>query len=360
MEKRPNKLVDNTAVDWLRKTLDEQPILGQSVITGLVLVATVILGAIIGTALAGGGGGPGTAEASGLVGLRPAVVGELIVAPKAEPTVLEKPRGMGSRKSGIALLALGRVSSVETESEIRRAPEGSRMIAFRVGDWVCEEEPCDGWSALDPQISIDGMQSSLEEGQSTYVVVVPPGTSDVTLEINADDFPQSLSLLGDGEGQNITLLADEDNLDPVKIEQRFQLAERTSTPLTGPDGLPTDTFFRTVSLGVAQRHFFLGEEVPNNPDEAFLVITMAYSYAGQTQASAFDPAEVTFVLPGGRVVEPRDLDPDPNMVSLGFEIPAKSAGGTLTFGGVLNKTSTTGVAYTTTLESKKIKVDLTP
>lgn len=347
----------NELVDWLKEIRDEQPVLGQTIIAGLVLVATVAVGAVIGTALGSGGDGKGGGSTS-LVGLRPAIVGELIPAPKATPEKLENPRGMGSKTAGIAVLALGKVSSVETEHETRRAPEGSRMIAFRVGDWACEIEPCDGWSALDPKVSIDGQESSLEEGASTYVVVIPPGTDDVTLEIDADGFGQSLSLLDDGKGQNITLLAKQGQLEPVLIQQRFRLAERTSTPLTGPDGLPTDTFYRSVSVGTAQRHYFLADLVPSAPQNAFLVVTAAYTYDGQTQSVAFDPAEIAFVLPGGRSIPARDLDPAPDVVTIGFEIPASAKGGNLTFGGEFARRSTTNVEYTAALEMHRIKVDL--
>lgn len=346
----------NRWVDWLKEMLDEQPVLGQTIIAGVVLVVTVLVGAVIGTALAGGGGGTGGGTSS-VVGLRPAIVGELIPAPKATPEKLETPRGMGSKSAGIAVLALGKVSSVETEHETRRAPEGSRMIAFRVGDWACEIEPCADWSSLDPKVSIDGQESSLEEGQSTYVVVVPPGTSSVDLEIDADGFPQSLSLLDDSDGQNIALLAKPDQLKPVVIQQRFRLGEQTSVQLTGPDGLPTDTFVRTVSVGTAQRHFFYRDLVPSAPQNAFLVVTAAYTYDGQAQTVAFDPAELAFVLPNGRSIRGRDLDPDPNVVTIGFEIPATAKQGNLTFGGEFSRRSTTNVEYTSTLETRRIKID---
>ncbi|MCX6397246.1 MAG: hypothetical protein NTV23_12215 [Propionibacteriales bacterium] len=352
MAKEPNRLVA-----WFRTTLDEQPVLGQALIAAAVLVATVLLGAVIGTAVAGGGsssaGGP-----SGVVGLRPAVIGELIPAPQAEPATLEKPRGMGSKSAGIALLALSKVDSVVTEQETRRAPEGSRMMAFRVGDWDCEITPCASWASLSPVISIDGQESSLEEGKSTYVVVVPPGTNDVSLQIDADGFPQSLSLLSDDTGQNITVLAEPSRLDPIPVSQRFRLGERTSTPLTGPDGMPTDAFFRTVSIGNVQRHFFLGPLTPGSPDNVFLVVAVAYTYDGQAGSSAFDPSELRFVLSGGRSVPARDLDPDPAVVTLGFEVPAGAKSGSLVFGGEFAKQSTTGVGYTSTLETRRVKVDL--
>lgn len=350
MEERWSRLVD-----WFKNLRDEQPLLAQALVAAVVLVATVAVGAVIGTSLAVGGGG--TTPTGSVVGLRPAIVGELIPAPKATPEKLEKPRGMGSKKAGISIVAESRVTSVDTGTEVRRAPEGSRMLAFKVADWACEEDPCESWGTLEPTVSIDGVESSLDEAQSTYVVVVPPGTNTIDLQIEADGFPQSLSLLDDSLGQNITLFAKEKQTEPVQIQQRFRLAERTSTPLTGPDGLPTDTFFRTVSVGTAQRHFFLDDKVPTAPENAFLIVTAAFTYDGQTQPSALDPAELTFVLPNGRVIPATDMDPDPAVVTLGFEIPAGIKQGTLTFGGDFQKQSTTGVAYTSTLETKKIKVD---
>lgn len=353
--------VSNRLVDWLKETLDEQPVLGQAIIAGLVLLSTVLLGAVIGTLLAGAGAGGsgGGAGTSAVVGLRPAVIGELIPAPKATPTKLDEPRGMGSKRAGIAIVAQARVDSVETEVETRRAPEGSRMIAFRVADWACERTPCAAWSSLSPVVSIDGQESSLVEDHDTYVVVVPPGTNRVDLEIDADGFAQSLSLLDDGEGQNIVLLAEKDQLEPVSIQQRFRLAERTSTPLTGPDGMPTDTFYRTVSVGSAKRGFFVGDAVPSAPVNAFVIVTAAFSYDGQPQTSAFDPAELTFVLANGRRIPATDLDPAPEVVTLGFEVPASADGGTLVFGGEFAKTSTTNVSYTATLAKRRIKIDFT-
>jgi hypothetical protein len=346
----------STPLERLRETFEE-PAVRQVGLWGLILIGTVVVGAIIGTILGGGGGGSSGASEP-ITGFRPAATGELIDAPKAQPKALDEPRGMGAQKAGIAIVAMSEVDSVQTSTGKRNAPAGSRMIAFRVADWQCETDPCDGWSTLDPVIDIGGTQANLTPKDDTYVVVVPPGTDEVSLVIDADDIAQSLSLLDeDSDGDNIALLAAKGLTDAVPIHQSFRLPERTSIQLTGPDGQLTDTFFRTVNVGEAQRHFFFNGATPQNPADCFLVITVAYTYDGQQQQSAFDPAEVTFVA-NGTTYKARDLDPSEDRALLGFEVPTSLKKGVFTLGGVVSKVSTTGVPYDTTLATKQIKVTL--
>lgn len=340
------------------RELMEQPLFRQVAIGGLVLACTIGLGALIGTVLAVDGDGSGGSASSAPVNLRPAVVGELIEAPKAKPAKLDKPLGMGSRSAGLAVVALSEVESVQTKNGSRRPPEGSRMLAFRVADWPCEISPCEKWPALEPELSIDATTKKLTDGQDTYVAVVPPGTDAVTLSVVADGFDQSLSLLDqEAAGNNIELLAVKGRTTTVPIRKSFQLGERTSIQLTGSDGLPTDTFFRTVTIGDAERHFFLDGETPSSPENMFLVVTVAYTYPGQQQQSAFAASEATFVLRSGRVIAGRDLDPDPGKALLGFEVPAGIKGGTFVLGGTTDKVSTTGVQYTSTLQTHEQPVD---
>ncbi|WP_354438073.1 hypothetical protein [Marmoricola sp. OAE513] len=324
-----------------------------------VLLGTVLVGAVIGTAIGKGAGGGGTSTPTAV--FRPAVTGELITAPGASPKKLDKPLALGSRSAGLAVVALSPVDRVKTEDGVRRPPEGSRMVAFKVADWTCEDTPCESWDTLDPQVSIDGTTSSLESGQNTYVVVVPPGTDEVDLVVDADEFSQSVSLL-DGElgADNILLFGKRGLTKPIDVRQSFRIGERTSTPLLGPDGQPTDTFFRTVNVGDVQRQFFLDDQTPSDPARTFLTLSIAYTYDGQQQASAFDPSEIKFVLGDGRTFPAKDLDPSPEKALLGFEIPAKAKRGTIVIGGTFEKTSTTGVAYSSTLGTKEIEVDLKP
>src|SRR5690606_22905874 len=118
----------------------------------------------------------------------------LLLAPKAEPKQLATPRGIGSQKAGIAITALSEEESAPTSRGLRRAPVGSTLLVFRLGDWTCEDEPCEAWTTLSPRVVVDGEAEPLPEGGDTFVIVLPPGTSEVGLEVSADGYTQSLSL----------------------------------------------------------------------------------------------------------------------------------------------------------------------
>lgn len=349
MAERPDGFVE-TVKEWA-----EQPLFRQVATGGAVLLATVLVGAVIGTVIGGSVGHAGPA----ISGLQPAAIGELIDAPKAKPTVLKTPLAMGTQKAGIAVIALSAVDQVQTKTGTRKAPPGSRMLAFRVGNGPCEQTPCKSWNTLNAEISIDAIDKPLNPHQDTYVAVVPPGTSDVNLLIDVEGVQQAVSLLGDDSvaAGNITLLAKPGLTKPTTINQSFRLAEQTSVALTGPNGLPTNTFYRNVKVGIAQRHYFLNGSTPTRASNCFLVVTTAYSYDGQTTLSAFDPSEITFVIKQ-KTYHARDLDPDPNVSLLGFEIPAAAKSGTLMIGGTMAKVSTTGVAYQSTLQTRAIKIAL--
>jgi hypothetical protein len=126
MAQSQNRLVA-TVKEWA-----EQPLFRQIAFVGVILVVTVLIGAVIGNRLATGAGAGAVAP----VVAQPAVTGELIVAPKATPKDLSTPLAMGTEHSGIAVVALSEVDQVETTTGLRKAPAGSRMLAFRVGDWA--------------------------------------------------------------------------------------------------------------------------------------------------------------------------------------------------------------------------------
>jgi hypothetical protein len=279
-------------------------------------------------------------------------------APSAKPTKLDEPRGMGSQHAGLALLALSEVDSVRTKSGTRRAPEGSTLLAFRVGDWVCEIKPCEGWQTLHPRVTVDGRSESLPDGGSTYVVVLPPGTELVSLDIGADGFDQSLSLRDDTVGDgNIALLAEKGRTARTVLNQRFTIGERTSIPLQDAAGQVSDTFTREVTVEYYERRFFFDGVIPSGPDKTFLIVNTYYNYAGQTQ-NYVPLDEVTFVDKRGRTYTARDVDPDDAVALIGFEIPADVQSGSFRIGGSRTKTSTNGQSYTSTLGEHAVPLKL--
>lgn len=304
------------------------------------------------------GGGEAPDRQAVVAQLRPLGLAGVLSAPTAKPKKLDEPRGMGSEKAGVALLALSEVDSVRTSSGTRRAPEGSRLLAFRLGDGVCEVEPCESWQSLVPRVNLDGLYEDLPEGTDTFVVVLPPGTQDVRLELDADGFDQSLSLLDDSAGAgNIALLAKKQDTKRVVLNRKFRVVERTSVPLQAANGQVSDTFTRDVTVEFQQRRFFLDGLTPSSPKRMFLIVNAYYSYAGQTQK--YVPVdEVTFVDKKGRRYPGRDLDPDESVALVGFEIPADVRAGVFKMGGSRTKVSTNGQSYTSTLGEVELPIAL--
>ncbi|MFL6154951.1 MAG: hypothetical protein ACJ72D_02590, partial [Marmoricola sp.] len=323
-----------------------------------VFVVTVLVGAAIGTVVGSeGDGGSRTPVVSRLDVL---AADTLSAAPKATPTRLTKPRGVGSRFAGLGLLALSEEDSVPTSRGDRRAPDGGTLITFRVGDWACEIKPCKDWKTLKPTVEVDGNAQDLPTGDDTFVLSLPPGTSDVRLVIDDQNYTQSIALLGDAvdDDQNIALLARKGAVKQVALNTTYQLAEHTSMPLTDASGAQVDQFVRTAVVDYAQLRFFLNGSTPSRPDRAFLVVNAYYSYAGGTGRYAFDPAEAVFVAKDGSRYRAKDLDPSPQGALLGFEVPADVRSGTFVVGGSTEKTSTTGITYTSDLQQLRQPVNL--
>jgi hypothetical protein len=323
-----------------------------------VAVATVavLVGAVLGLLLAGGTSPSRPAVAPRL---EPLAAGAVLRAPEASPTTLDEPRGMGSLHAGVAVLAAGDVDQVRVEEGLRRAPVGGRLLAFRLGDGACEVEPCADWRSLDPQVRVDGDSLPLPASGATFVVVVPPGSADVDLVVEADGYTQSVSLVGGEYGSgNIALLAAPGREHKVPLGRTFRLVERTSIALDDGAGGRTDQFERDVRVDYAQLRFFLLGAAPSSPRNAFLVVNAYYSYAGRTATFVLGPGEVAFVDADGNRFEPRDLDPSPDKGLLGFEVPATVRSGTLVIGGTADRVSTTGVPYRSTVQEQRLPIDL--
>ena len=90
----------------------------------------------------------------------------------------------------------------------------------------------------------------------------------------------------------------------------------------------------------------------------FLIVNAFYSYADRQGQNVFGPDEARFVDNEGTEYVARDLDPAPATALLGFEIPARITRGELVLGGTVDRTSTTGVPYTSTLAEHRTPVNV--
>lgn len=306
------------------------------------------------------GGSPAPDQTAVVSRLEPINSYGVVLAPQADPTKLSTPRGMGSAHAGIAVVALSEVDYVDTKDGARRAAEGSTLLAFRVANWACENAgtPCASWRTLHPQVVVDGSTEDLPSGGNTFVAVLPPGTSDVQLTIDADGYKQSQSLLENFPAEsNIMILAKKDTEKQKALNQTFQLTEHTSIPLQDATGQVSDVMLRNFTVAYIQRRFFYNGATPGNPRQVFLIVNAYYSYPGQTQQ--YVPLdEVRLVDQNGIHYQARDLDPDPAVALLGFQVPADLVKADVVIGGVTQKTSTTGLPYTSTLEVKRVPLTL--
>lgn len=321
--------------DWRRRI--GLPVLG--------LVATVALGALIGSQL--GTSSAGSANASATSRLEALAPGTLEAVPKALPTKLDTPLAIGSEHAGIAVVAVSEVDSIGTAEGRRRAPDGGSLVVFRVTDWSCEITPCKAWTTLKPRITHDGLTKALPGSADTYVIALPPGSSQVRLMINDAGHAQSVSLLDDDPGaKNIDLLAQKGATKKITLDKPYRMAEHTSIGFKNVNGAVVDQFVRNATVETAQRRYFFSGAEPSEPGHAFLIVSATYAYAGGAQRYAFASAEATFIDDAGNRYAERGVRFQQGSSLLSFEIPASVTSGTLVLGGSTQKTASNGVPYT--------------
>lgn len=296
----------------------------------------------------------GPAEGSEPTGPPPrAAAGTVVAAPGTSIPTVDRPSAMGARNSGVRLARLGEVEVVGTGDEQLSAPEGGRLIAFRLADGPCERS-CRSWSEVGLRVAVDGRQERLptRTGSDTFVVAVPAGEQDVELLMKADGVTQSLSLVTGRPGRdNIAVLSRSGRVD--RVGQTFTLLERTSQAFDY-GGTVTDTVPRTVTMTRAELTYFTEHGRPSSPGSAFLRVRANYRIPYADEAYGFDVRELTFVARDGTTYRARDLDDGPG-VSAMFEVPANLQGGVLRFGGTY-ATSSDGLPYTVTLASRSVRL----
>jgi hypothetical protein len=286
----------------------------------------------------------------------PAEPGVVLAAPGVRAPRVEGPLAMAGRSGGVRIAQLGEVDSVAVEDVERSAPEGGRLVAFRLAKWACGSESCRPWRELGLKVAVDGERQALPAARSTdtYVVAVPADARKADLVLRADGLTQTLSLLDAEPGKdNIAVLARSGRVD--RVGERFTLTERTSTPFNY-DGVDRLSVPRDVTVSRAELTWFAGGVHPSSPRKAFLKVSSHYtiplgSYAGSEYA--FEPREMVFVAADGTTYEARDLD-DGAGVNAVFEVPAGLKGGRLVLGGDSYAALSGSTQFTRTLTRKAI------
>lgn len=282
--------------------------------------------------------------------------GVVVATAEARAPGVDRPLAMAGRRGGVRIARLGEVDSVVVDGEERVAPEGGRLIAFRLAKWGCGSAPCRSWNRLGLKVAVDGDPQPLPKAGSadTFVVAVPAAAQDVDLLLRSDGLVQTLSLTDARPGRdNIAVLGRENRVDSVAA--RFTMTERTSTPFNY-DGVERVSVPRDVTVSRAELTWFAGGTHPGSPRNAFLKVRSHYtipigSYAGIEYA--FEPREMVFVSADGKTYRARDLD-DGAGVNAVFEVPASLRGGRLVLGGDSYPVVTGTTPFTRTLTRKAV------
>lgn len=286
----------------------------------------------------------------------PADPGLVLAAPGVEAPGVEKLLAMAGRTGGVRVARLGDVDTVVVDDIERSAPEGGRLVAFRLAKWACGSEKCRPWDELGLKVTVDGVRQALPAAASgnTFVVAVPADARDVDLVLRADGMTQTLSLLDAKPGRgNIAVLARSGRVD--RVGARFTMTERTSTPFNY-DGVDRVSVPRDVTVSRAELIWFDDDARPSSPRRAFLKVRSHYtipigSYAGTEYA--FEAREMVFVAADGTTYEARDLD-DGAGVDAVFEVPAGLKGGRLVLGGDSYPAASGSIQFTRTLSRKSV------
>lgn len=327
--------------------------------------ATLLLAGGVATAVAMSGrdgerppGPTPTTRASDVAETAPTAAepGEVLVAREARVPVLTKRLAMAARTGGVRVARLGEVDTVGSGEDARSAPEGGRLIAFRLADWDCGSDACRSWDRLGLTLDVDGTTRELPSTGTTdtFAVAVPADSRQVDLVLEAGGATQTLSLLDGEPGRdNIAVLARSGRVDEVGA--RFTMTESTSIAFSY-DGVARSSVPRDVTVVRAELTWFVGKRHPSSPRDAFLKVDSHYtvpigSYADTE--SAFEPREMVFVARDGTRYRARDLDPGPGVNAV-FEVPATVKGGTLVLGGASYPVQSSVGPFTRTLTSRSV------
>jgi hypothetical protein len=284
-------------------------------------------------------------------------------APDATVPAVPRVVAMGSASGGVRLAGFRVVDTVTRDGEELTAPEGGRLVAFRLAEWNgCESPPCRSWTRLDLRVEIAGATRRLPSGGPTFVVALPRGTSDADLVYRdpVDGFRQSLSLrTGRPTGENIVVLARPRAERAVRIGRSFTVIDSYSPPLPG---LGRDELTRFVRVRSAELFFTDDRRRLTDPGRAYLRIDADFTSPVDPTPYRFRDELLAFTGPDGTPYPPIDLDPgegaqDRDVV---FEVPGSIRGGRLTIGGTYGAeagySGGVGVTITITVPSRTVRL----
>jgi hypothetical protein len=239
---------------------------------------------------------------------------------------------IGSPTMSLDVSAIGEPDRYGRGDEARRPAEGEKFVAFEIASGPGEAGPIAEFG-IAVQVGEDDPiplpEGGLGEEPGVFAISVPEDTNDLTLVVTEGALVQKLSLTtGEPDPGNIAVWQRVNRSQVLAFSQ--PLTVRASKP-----GFVTEDFPCTLVADQVSLVYFAGPgntKVPSAPTSAFLDLTTVLNCEGQP--GQFNPVFWTLRLPDGTVLPAGDLNDDPTLIAIAFEVPADFTEGTLGFGGV--------------------------
>ncbi len=240
---------------------------------------------------------------------------------------------IGSPTMSIDLTRIGEPQRYGQGDDARRPAEGEKFVAFEITAGAGEVGPI-GEFSVSVQIDEDDPtqlpdDADLSGGPVTLAISVPESVEEVSLVVTEGPIVQRLSLItGEPDPDNIALWQRTNRSQSLTFSQSFSV--RQSQP-----GFVTEDFPCTLFVDGVFLTYFAGPNVdraPSAPSQAFLDLTGVLDIAGDR--GQVDPVFWSLTLPDGTVLPALDLNDEPNLIDIFFEVPASFTEGTINFGGV--------------------------
>lgn len=249
---------------------------------------------------------------------------------------------IGSPTMSIDLTAIGEPERYGQGDEARRPAEGEKFVAFEITSGAGEVGPIGEFSVAVQIDEDDPTQlpddADLSGGPVTLAISVPEDTEDVHLVVADGTIVQRLSLTtGEPDPDNIAVWQRTTRSQSLTFSQSFSV--RQSQP-----GFVTEDFPCTLIVDGVFLTYFAGpnaDRAPSAPSQAFLDLSGVLDISGQQGQVA--PVFWSLTLPDGTVLPAFDLNDDPDLIDIFFEVPANFTEGSVNFGGV--NTNESGLTF---------------
>jgi len=246
---------------------------------------------------------------------------------------------IGSPTMSIDVTAIGEPERYGQGDDARRPAEGEKFVAFEIAGGLPEVGPQAEFSVtvqVDDEDAVplpEGLDPS--GGPVTVAISVPESTEDVNLVVTEGTLVQRLSVItGEPDPGNIALWQRENRSQSLTFSQGVNV--RASQP-----GFVTEDFLATLTLSRVVLAYFSGpnfDRAPSAPGQAFLGLEADLNIDGDS-GLGLDPPFWSLTLADGTVLPALDLNDNPDLIQIVFDVPASFTAGTINFGGVVTSAS---------------------